>query len=42
MTIKKLFETKKGEEHFRKIEKKQLLTVLNNTSAVIALGGGLL
>ena len=39
MTIKNIFE-KKGEEHFRKIEKKTILTVLNNTSAVIALGGG--
>ena len=39
MKIKNIFE-KKGEEHFRKIEKKTILTVLNNTSAVIALGGG--
>ena len=39
MTIKNIFE-KKGEEHFRKIEKKTKLSVLNNTNAVIALGGG--
>ena len=39
MTIKNIFE-KKGEEHFRKIEKKTILTVLSNTNAVIALGGG--
>tara|TARA_A100001388_G_C28344967_1_gene300680 strand:+ start:22 stop:531 length:510 start_codon:yes stop_codon:yes gene_type:complete len=39
MTIKNIFE-KKGEEYFRKIEKKTILAVLSNTNAVIALGGG--
>tara|TARA_B100001996_G_scaffold371665_1_gene347232 strand:+ start:4533 stop:5042 length:510 start_codon:yes stop_codon:yes gene_type:complete len=39
MTIKNIFE-KKGEEHFREIEKKTILKTLNNANAVIALGGG--
>ena len=39
MTVKNIFE-KKGEQHFRKIEKKTILKILNSTNSVIALGGG--
>tara|TARA_B100001093_G_scaffold184567_1_gene177220 strand:- start:12273 stop:12785 length:513 start_codon:yes stop_codon:yes gene_type:complete len=39
LTIKEIFE-KKGEEHFRNIEKKIALNELNKANCVIALGGG--
>ena len=39
MRISKIFETK-GEDFFRKIEKKVTLNILRNKKGVIALGGG--